>query len=335
MKHSRLVSGIALLMVVGGCTGEAGQLSDSGVRLSDAGSSDPYAPCTDKAKCCTGDNLVCDGDPDTGGVCKCTGLWDCSQNPKKCQQETPVPPGGGTWTCTWTATSYVCKGNPTSKPPGSGGWSCTQSPTDKLWTCTKSPPNPTNKPDGAGTWQCKVVSELGTLVCERDVPKPKTETNCADGVDNDGDGLVDCKDPDCPACPPPACPPGQECCDGIDNDGDGKIDEGNVCGSLGQNEPCPPNAIQSCDCYCGVHRRCKADGTWGPCVVDKSCAPATVTTQSQCGAGNYCDYGKCVLGDPGELGDECVHHNDCPPGRVCDLGYCISDHYVPWKCPKP
>jgi hypothetical protein len=27
-----------------------------------------------------------------------------------------------------------------------------------------------------------------------------TEVNCNDGIDNDGDGLVDCQDPDCPSC---------------------------------------------------------------------------------------------------------------------------------------
>ena len=61
--------------------------------------------------------------------------------------------------------------------------------------------------------------------------------NCADGVDNDGDGLADCDDPDCAADPECQAPnlEGQpflieqpvlveNCSDGIDNDGDGKID---------------------------------------------------------------------------------------------------------------
>ena len=66
---------------------------------------------------------------------------------------------------------------------------------------------------------------------------PPPAENCADGVDNDEDGLTDCDDPDCledPECqaanlegqpflielPVPA----EICSDGIDNDGDGKID---------------------------------------------------------------------------------------------------------------
>ncbi len=46
---------------------------------------------------------------------------------------------------------------------------------------------------------------------------------CDDGVDNDGDGQIDCRDVDCagdPACIVPA----EVCDDGIDNDGDGDID---------------------------------------------------------------------------------------------------------------
>ncbi len=62
-------------------------------------------------------------------------------------------------------------------------------------------------------------------------PPPSREdtlTLCSDGIDNDGDGLVDLSDPDCaPFVPPP--PPPQEntsalCADGIDNDGDGLVD---------------------------------------------------------------------------------------------------------------
>lgn len=42
---------------------------------------------------------------------------------------------------------------------------------------------------------------------------------CDDGIDNDGDGLVDAADPDCNVNPPP-----EICTDGIDNDLDGLVD---------------------------------------------------------------------------------------------------------------
>lgn len=43
---------------------------------------------------------------------------------------------------------------------------------------------------------------------------------CFDGLDDDGDGLVDCADPDCAV----RCDESQNCADGIDNDGNGDID---------------------------------------------------------------------------------------------------------------
>jgi hypothetical protein len=49
-----------------------------------------------------------------------------------------------------------------------------------------------------------------------------SETNCTDGVDNDGDGSTDCADTDCIIAP--ICNPETVCDDGIDNDSDGLTD---------------------------------------------------------------------------------------------------------------
>jgi hypothetical protein len=158
------------------------------------------------------------------------------------------------------------------------------------------------------------------------------EAVCNDGVDNDCDGKIDCNDPDCKQATACFCVPnfagcGPEKCDGLDNDGDGVIDDGNVCRD--HTGPCPPGAFRACDCYCGVHQKCQPDGTWGPCKVDGSCQVTTVTNNScGVGGGSYCDFGYCTSGS---LGSQCVHHNDCPPGQVCDLGSCITDNYIP--CP--
>ena len=59
---------------------------------------------------------------------------------------------------------------------------------------------------------------------------------CGDNIDNDGDGLVDCADPDCAAAyrcaergPEPAAPDPARCFDGVDNDENGYTD----CGDWG------------------------------------------------------------------------------------------------------
>jgi hypothetical protein len=48
---------------------------------------------------------------------------------------------------------------------------------------------------------------------------------CGDGIDNDGDGLVDGDDPDCAGEEPPPPPPADSCDDGLDNDRDDLTDE--------------------------------------------------------------------------------------------------------------
>jgi len=172
--------------------------------------SDPYAPCTDEATCCTAAEKVCTGDPDTGMTCTCYKVWDCS-NPKKCQAPL-LPPGEGSWSCTWTSSTLTCTGGSSSTPPtGGNGWTCTKN-ANGSFTCTSSPPNPANKPEGTSVWGCVVQS--GFVICDRTDPTTPPVTppvtppatpveNCSDGCENDGDGLVDCKDSDCPACKPP------------------------------------------------------------------------------------------------------------------------------------
>ncbi len=67
--------------------------------------------------------------------------------------------------------------------------------------------------DGDGQIDCADGDCAGAPGC--------TAEACADGVDNDGDGAVDCADPDCTA--DPACT-GEICGNGADDDGDGLVD---------------------------------------------------------------------------------------------------------------
>ncbi len=95
---------------------------------------------------------------------------------------------------------------------------------------------------------------------------PSTETSCADGIDNDNDGLIDCDDADClldPACLPPSS---EVCDDGLDNDADGFVD---------------------CD---------DSD-----CILDAAC---------DAGDGECCAPGNGSPGCDDELGEDCVCAQD-------------------------
>lgn len=65
------------------------------------------------------------------------------------------------------------------------------------------------------------IDNDGDGLIDEGCPPPPPIEICGDGLDNDGDGLID------EGCPPPPPPPPTELCgDGLDNDGDGLIDEG-------------------------------------------------------------------------------------------------------------
>jgi len=101
------------------------------------------------------------------------------------------------------------------------GWNNNEGPFTLAATCQASgtPEDCTNgvDDDGDSLVDCADFDCAGTVGCQLE--------NCSDGLDNDGDGRIDCADPDCtgPPAPSPACTP--EICDnGIDDDGDGAID---------------------------------------------------------------------------------------------------------------
>ncbi len=102
------------------------------------------------------------------------------------------------------------------------------------------------------------------------------ETICADGLDNECDGLADCHDPDCPPC----C--SVEVCDGVDNDCDTIVDED--CGG-----PCVPNEFAGFGRYCldGIDNDC--DGRLD--CDDFDCMMFCCARPEVCGDGvdNDCD----------------------------------------------
>jgi hypothetical protein len=73
-----------------------------------------------------------------------------------------------------------------------------------------------------------------------------TETWCADGADDDCDGLVDCADPDCHGLSP--CEAVEAACgDGLDNDGDGLVDCDDPDCASALAESCADDLDNDCD----------------------------------------------------------------------------------------
>ncbi|MEW6585030.1 MAG: hypothetical protein AB1442_05390 [Nitrospirota bacterium] len=106
------------------------------------------------------------------------------------------------------------------------------------------------------------------------------EANCSDGIDDDGDTLIDCADSDCsadPACQPVAIE--TNCSDGIDDDGDGAIDCADS--DCAADPLCQPVATET-NCSDGIDD--DGDGLIdcadSDCAADPLCQP--VATETDC-----------------------------------------------------
>jgi cysteine-rich repeat protein len=125
--------------------------------------------------------------------------------------------------------------------------------------------------------------------------RPDTaELLCANGIDDDHDGLVDCADPDCaddPACLIPPCgngvlDPGEECDDGNVIDGDGCSSQCQLeprCGdgTLDPGEECDDGNTVSGD---GSMRQTKREDRDLPRAVGESRQPSVAVHRCECGA---------------------------------------------------
>ncbi len=140
-------------------------------------------------------------------------------------------------------------------------------------TCTVG----TGACERTGTVICLSVSSAG---CSIAAGTPKTEDtpgtgNCVDGKDNDCDGFVDLADSGCKTA---------EKCDGIDNDGDVLVDEG-----FDKGASC--NNGLSGACYAEGFKVCKPDGTTTICNAVAPLASTEGPTGVTCSDGkdNDCD----------------------------------------------
>src|SRR5690606_5624806 len=113
-----------------------------------------------------------------------------------------------------------------SRVPSSTWGSCAVSSSSSA-----APPRPSSLVEAAAAWRrlrswtpLLVVAVSGcSLLFDYPAATPEEGAErCADGVDDDLDGLVDCEDPDCDGhCPEERL---QACTNGRDDDGDGFVD---------------------------------------------------------------------------------------------------------------
>jgi hypothetical protein len=148
-----------------------------------------------------------------------------------------------------------------------------------------------------------------TCLVDGGVPQA-TEALCADGVDNDCDGLIDCADPNCAA----SCATAEtNCLDNVDNDGDGKTD----CADPDcQHKACASGSAASlcCGTVCRNLGNDPANcGQCGTTCTSGTCTP--VTTQGKATGACSCAAGAaCPMPDPGRTTQSCGANQLCTCG---------------------
>lgn len=163
---------------------------------------------------------------------------------------------------------------------------------------------------------------------------------CDDEIDNDGDGLVDCDDPDCLA--EPVC---GVCGNGVvetnEECDDGNLDAGDCCSALCEYEAagsaCTDDGNACTDDQCNATGVCQNIGNTDPCddgdycTVDDtcgggSCVPGTARdcsgSDSACGSGVCNSVTATCDVTPANEGQACDDGLYCTVGETCTAGLC-------------
>ncbi len=152
--------------------------------------------------------------------------------------------------------------------------------------------------------------------CSDAAIREDTPAACRNLIDDDGDGMVDCLDPDCAAAA--TCENSEALCrDGIDNDNNGLGDcQEPICIDLGLCEPFTPP--DGCDVL-----------THDGCPRGLSCYVIDPDDNTE----------RCSRPppEPREHGEECVEEEaltgGCAPGHACSDGICLRLCVVDGDCP--
>lgn len=148
-----------------------------------------------------------------------------------------------------------------------------------------------------------------------------TSENCSDGRDNDGDGRVDGKDPDCQVCGNGVVDPGEQCDDGNVKPGDG-------CSAQCNRENRAPEATCRDISVCTDPGVCVATRLTGMATAKD--ADGDTVTWDEHPLGPYApgEYGVCVTVSDGQAQDSCwsqVKVSDCePPVLACPSDFKVE-----------
>lgn len=173
------------------------------------------------------------------------------------------------------------------------------------------------------------ISSVLWFACESASPVPvRSEVSCGNGIDEDGDGLTDCADPECEgrACPGDVCTQGRTCSSGSCQDG------------VARECLSPPGAcyatpgtcsLENGGCVFVVTTGAPCDG--GTCQSDGECRDVTVETA--CANGIDDDQnGLTDCADPDCEAQSC-DLNACRAGAICAAGECTAGVAIPCNTP--
>ena len=148
-----------------------------------------------------------------------------------------------------------------------------------------------------------------------------TAENCSDGRDNDGDGLVDGKDPDCQVCGNGVVDPGEQCDDGNVRSGDG-------CSARCEKENHAPEATCHDLSVCTDPGVCVATHLTSMATAKDADGDTVTWDLEPMGPYALGEHGVCVTVSDGRAQDSCwsqVKVRDCePPALACPANFQVE-----------